>query len=52
MTFFLVRLQRGSQAGSELDDWLRAEAGILRAVDAAIDEASEESFSASDAPAY
>jgi Protein of unknown function (DUF2934) len=51
-TFFLVRLQRGSQAGSELDDWLRAEAGILRAVDAAIDEASEESFSASDAPAY
>jgi hypothetical protein len=45
-------MQRGSQAGSELDDWLRAEAEVLRAQDAAIDEASEESFRASDAPAY
>ena len=33
-------LERGSQPGSELDDWLRAEAEILRAKDAAIDEAS------------
>ena len=45
-------LQRGSQPGSELDDWLRAEAEILQSQDAAIDEASEESFSASDAPAF
>ena len=45
-------VQRGSQPGSELEDWLRAEAEILRAQDAAVDEASEESFPAIDAPAY
>jgi len=45
-------IERGGQPGSDLDDWLRAEAEILRAQDAAIDEASEESFPASDAPAY
>ena len=47
-----IYVERGSQAGSELDDWLRAEAEILRAEDAAVEEASEQSFPASDSPAY
>ena len=38
-------VQRGSQPGSELADWLRAEEEILRAEDAAIDEASRGVFS-------
>ena len=45
-------VQRGNQAGSDLDDWLQAEKEIRRAVERAIDEASEESFPASDPPAY
>jgi hypothetical protein len=45
-------IQRDSQSGSELDDWLQAEEENRRAEEAAIDEASEESIPASDPPAH
>jgi hypothetical protein len=46
-------VKRGNQPGSELDDWLQAEEEILwDDGDARVDETSEESFPASDPPAY
>jgi hypothetical protein len=47
----LYRL-RGDRPGSALDDWLRAEEEIRAAEDRAVDEASEDSFPASDPPAH
>ncbi|HEY4364011.1 MAG TPA: DUF2934 domain-containing protein [Bryobacteraceae bacterium] len=44
--------QKTHQPGSALEDWLQAESDYVQAREAAIDEASEESFPASDPPAW
>jgi hypothetical protein len=43
--------QRGNRPGSAIADWIRAEREIREVENLAIDEASEESFPASDPPA-
>ena len=47
----LYRL-RGDRLGSAIDDWVRAEEEIREAEERAVDEASEDSFPASDPPAH
>ena len=47
----LYRL-RGDRPGSAIDDWRRAEEETREAEDQAVDEASEDSFPASDPPSH
>ena len=42
---------RNHLPGTQIDDWLKAESQLIHEREAALDEASEESFPASDPPA-
>lgn len=44
--------RRGNRQGSAKEDWTRAEREILEEEERAIDEASEDSFPASDPPSH
>jgi hypothetical protein len=48
---YWIERQKSLAPGSDMGDWLRAEAELFARREAAIDEASEESFPASDPPA-